>query len=113
MSRAPARKPAAEEFEDMGGLSRGRAAALCGQAERGQVRGPHAARAGAPQDFSENRTSAATMSARPAKKRTSNAKWSAGIAQDIAREISAVSAGTRLRNIETKPLSPAVTVRAT
>ena len=52
------------------------------------------------------------MTARPKKNIGSTTKCRSGIHNDMGSEISAVSAGTRLKNMVTKPLSPPVIVIA-
>ncbi len=63
-------------------------------------------------DFSENTSSDAAMTTEPKKNIGSTTKCRSAIHNDKISDIRAVSAGTRLKNIVTKPLSPPVTVSA-
>src|SRR5579863_6150362 len=79
----------------------------------GAAMGRQARRAGSLQDLSENSASEAAMTAEPMKNVGSMTKCKSAIQRESASDMSAVSAGTRFRNMVTKPLSPPVTVSAT
>src|SRR5882757_7383693 len=68
--------------------------------------------AGCRHDFSENSTSDAAIKPEPRKKVRSMTKCKSATQCDSPNDMKAVRAGTRLRNMVTKPLSPPVTVKA-
>src|SRR5579863_8503791 len=83
------------------------------RATPGAAMGRQPRRAGSLQDLSENSASEAAMTAEPMKNVGSMTKCKSAIQRESASDMSAVSAGTRFRNMVTKPLSPPVTVSAT
>jgi len=83
-----------------------------GLGERRAAQEPATRRPDYLQDFNENNSNDAAIAAKPKKNTGPTAKCSSTIHHDNGSDIKPVSAGTKRKNIVTKPLSLPVTVNA-